>query len=76
MNAVMNQASHWMGIGAVELHVWFVYTLVLSNLAATDRYAFLLSGLNRHLVRGIRRFEIFGEQFLKVFFNDLKLLIL
>ena len=37
MNAVMNQASHWMGIGAVELHGWFVYTPVLNNLAATDR---------------------------------------
>jgi hypothetical protein len=37
MNAVMNQASHWMGIGAVELHGWFVYTPVLNNRAATDR---------------------------------------
>ena len=36
MNAVMNQASHCMGIGAVELHGWFVYTTVLNNLAATD----------------------------------------
>ena len=37
MNAVMNQASHWIGIGAVELHGWLVYTTVLNNLAATDR---------------------------------------
>ena len=37
MNAVMNQASHCMGIGAVEFHGWFVYTGVLNNLAATDR---------------------------------------
>jgi hypothetical protein len=37
MNAVMNQASHWMGIGAVELHGWVVYTPALNNRAATDR---------------------------------------
>ena len=37
MNAVINQASHWMGIGAVELHGWFVCKPVLNNLAATDR---------------------------------------
>ena len=37
MNAVMNQASHWMGTGAVELHGWVVYTPALNNRAATDR---------------------------------------
>jgi hypothetical protein len=37
MNAVMNQASHWMGIGAVELQGWVVYTPALNNRAATDR---------------------------------------
>jgi hypothetical protein len=37
MNAVMNQASHWVGIGAIELHRWFVFKPVLSNLAATNR---------------------------------------
>ena len=37
MNAVMNQASHGVGIVAVELHGWFVYEPVLSNLAAINR---------------------------------------
>ena len=37
MCSVMDQASHWMGIGAVELHGWVVYAPVLNNLAATDR---------------------------------------
>ena len=37
MNAVMNQASDSKGIGAVELHGWFVYTPVLNNLTAADR---------------------------------------
>jgi hypothetical protein len=30
MNVVMNQASHWVGVGAVELHGWFVFKPVLA----------------------------------------------
>jgi hypothetical protein len=41
MNAVMNQASHGVGIGAVELHGWFVCKAVLSNVAAINRYYYL-----------------------------------
>ena len=74
MNAVMNQASHCMGIGAVKLHGWFVYTTVLNNLAATDRLAFLPSGLIGIWIEGldVLKFSVIN---LKVCFQRLKIII-